>query len=80
MRRVFVDRIETRADGEPIAVLLAPLGEGDYLEWHAPLRWLPEGTREGDSLIVQFEHDPEARAQLRQEIEDLLRELQQDEE
>ncbi|CUU11038.1 Protein of unknown function (DUF3006) [Armatimonadetes bacterium GBS] len=80
MRRVFVDRIESRADGEPLAVLLVRRGEGDYLEWHAPLSWLPEGTREGDSLVVHFEPDPETRAQLRQEIEDLLRELQQDEE
>ncbi len=73
---VFVDRIEVVEEGEPLAVVLLQRAEGDYLEWLVPLNWLPEGTREGDWLTVQFTPAPELREQVHQEIEDLLRDLQ----
>ncbi len=75
MVRVFVDRIETTQEGRQLAVLLLRLGEGDYLHWLIPLEWLPEGTQEGDWLQVQFTPDPDTKAQIRQEIDNLLDEL-----
>jgi hypothetical protein len=78
MIRVFVDRIETDARGEPLAVLLAPVGEGDYLHWLCPLGWLPPDTREGSWLRVEFTPDPETQAEIGSEIESLLRELQEE--
>lgn len=79
MNRVFVDRIVEREEGEPLAVLIIQLAEGQFSEWVIPIRWLPEGTREGDTLIVRFEQDLQARQQLRQQITELLQELQQEE-
>jgi hypothetical protein len=76
MIRVFVDRIETDTRGEPLAVLIAPAGEGDYLHWLCPLAWLPLDTREGTWLRVEFTPDPETEAEMRSEIESLLQELQ----
>jgi hypothetical protein len=54
MIRAFVDRIETDERGEPLAVLLIALGEGDYLHWLCPLAWLPPDTREGSWLQVAY--------------------------
>jgi hypothetical protein len=76
MIRAFVDRIETDERGEPLAVLLIALGEGDYLHWLCPLAWLPPDTREGTWLQVAFIPDPETQAEMRSEIESLLQELQ----
>jgi hypothetical protein len=76
MIRAFVDRIETTERGEPIAVLLVALGEGDYLHWLCPLAWLPPNTHEGSWLQVAFTPDEQARADMRREIESLLQELQ----
>jgi len=76
MIRAFVDRIETSERGEPLAVLLIALGEGDYLHWLCPLAWLPPDTREGSWLRVEFTPDPETQAEMRSEIESLLQELQ----
>lgn len=78
MKRVFVDRIESRSAGEPLAVLIVRESEGEYYEWAVPYSWLPAGTREGDVLEVHFERDSESRQQLHQEIADLLDELQQE--
>lgn len=78
MRRLFVDRIETTERGERIAVLLVPIGEGDYIEWLCPAEWLPPDTREGSWLQVVFTLDEETRADTRHAIEDLLRKLQEE--
>jgi hypothetical protein len=78
MIRAFVDRIETTERGEPIAVLLVALGEGDYLHWLCPLAWLPPDTREGTWLQVVFTPDEQAQAEMRSEIENLLQELQEE--
>ena len=78
MIRVFVDRIETDTRGEPFAVLLVALGEGDYLHWLCPLAWLPPDTREGSWLRVEFAPDPETQAEVGSEIKSLLRELQEE--
>ncbi|MGQ9900752.1 MAG: DUF3006 family protein [Fimbriimonadales bacterium] len=78
MRRLFVDRIETTEQGERIAVLLVPLSEGDYLEWLCPAEWLPPDTHEGSWLQVAFTLDEATRTEMRQEIEELLRELHEE--
>ena len=76
MIRAFVDRIETDERGEPLAVLLVELDEGDYLHLLCPLAWLPPDTREGTWLQVVFTPDEQAQAEMRSEIESLLQELQ----
>jgi hypothetical protein len=78
MIRAFVDRIETDERGEPLAVLLVELDEGDYLHWLCPLAWLPPDTREGSWLRLEFTPDPETQAEVGSEIESLLRELQEE--
>jgi hypothetical protein len=78
MIRAFVDRIETDERGEPLAVLLVELDEGDYLHWLCPLAWLPPDTREGTWLQVVFTPDEQAQAEMRSEIENLLQELQEE--
>ncbi|GIV09455.1 MAG: hypothetical protein KatS3mg019_1546 [Fimbriimonadales bacterium] len=75
MIRAFVDRIELTERGEPLAVLLIRLGEGDYLQWLCPVEWLPEGVREGDWLQVEFQPDAETQQAVGDEVEALLREL-----
>jgi hypothetical protein len=60
MIRAFVDRIETDERGEPLAVLLVELDEGDYLHWLCPLAWLPPDTREGSWLQVAFTPDEQS--------------------
>lgn len=76
MIRAFVDRIEPTDSGGALAMLLVPLREGEYLHWLCPLEWLPPGTREGSWLRVEFTPDAETQAAMRDEIESLLRELQ----
>lgn len=78
MTRVFVDRIEPTETGASLAVLLVPIGAGDYLQWLCPAEWLPEGVREGDWLQIEFRPDAETKQAIREEIDALLDELMQE--
>ncbi|MDW8052874.1 MAG: DUF3006 family protein, partial [Armatimonadota bacterium] len=73
-----VDRIETTEQGDALAVLLIRHSDGEYLRWLCPLAWLPPNTQEGDWLCIQFTPDAGTKAEVRAEIESLLRELQEE--
>lgn len=66
--RIVIDRIE----GD-LAVLV--LYDDDRLKFNLPLRYLPEGAREGDHLQMSFTEDEAGRESERQRIGDLLSEL-----
>lgn len=67
--RVFIDRIE-----EDRAVLLVG-DEALVASWPASL--LPSGVREGEYCIIRWESDPNATAQAKARVEDLIRRLSQ---
>lgn len=65
--KIVIDRIE-----EDKAVLL--IGETETRSvW--PRKYLPQGVTEGDHLEVSFRVDPEATRSAKQGVEDLLRQL-----
>ena len=66
--RIVIDRIE----GD-LAVLV--LYEDDQVKFNLPLRYLPEGVREGDHLQMSFAEDEASRESEKQRISDLLNEL-----
>ena len=66
--RVVVDRIE----GD-LAVLV--LYDDDRVKFNLPLRYLPEGVREGDHLRISFGEDEASRVSEEKRIDDLLSEL-----
>ncbi|HMG35246.1 MAG TPA: DUF3006 domain-containing protein [Blastocatellia bacterium] len=66
--KLVVDRIE----GE-LAVLL--VYDDDRIRINVPLSLLPEGTREGDHLNVQFSRDEEGRRLEEDRVTRLMREL-----
>lgn len=66
--RVVVDRIE----GD-LAVLV--LYDDDRVKFNLPLRYLPEGVREGDHLQMSFGEDEASRGSEKKRIDDLLSEL-----
>ncbi|HXG64612.1 MAG TPA: DUF3006 domain-containing protein [Blastocatellia bacterium] len=66
--KVEVDRFE----GD-LAVLV--LSDDDKVKFNLPRKYLPEGIKSGDHLTMSFKVDKEARAKVKGEIEDLLKEL-----
>ena len=66
--RIVIDRIE----GD-LAVLV--LYEDDRVRFNLPLRYLPEGVREGDHLQMGFAEDEASREAEKSRIEGLLSEL-----
>ena len=66
--RIVIDRIE-----EDLAVLV--LYEDDSVKFNLPLRYLPEGVREGDHLQMSFTGDEASREAEKKRIGDLLSEL-----
>ena len=66
--RVVIDRIE----GD-LAVLV--IYDDDRVKFNLPVRYLPQGAREGDHLQVSFVSDEVSRELERKRVEDLLKEL-----
>ena len=66
--KVVIDRVE----GE-LAVLV--VYDDDRVKFTLPLRYLPEGAREGDHLLMSFTEDEESRESEKNRIDDLLKEL-----
>lgn len=69
--RLTVDEIEPDANDTPLATLVSDGGE----QLTVPLSRLPQGTRVGDVLRVDFTPDPDERARRRQHIANLQRRL-----
>jgi hypothetical protein len=66
--KLVVDRIE----GD-LAVLV--LYDDDGVKFDLPLRYLPEGVKEGDHLLMNFREDEASRASEQKRVDDLLKEL-----
>jgi hypothetical protein len=66
--KLVIDRIE----GD-LAVLV--LYDDDGVKFDLPLRYLPDGVREGDHLLMNFREDEASRASEQKRVDDLLKEL-----
>ncbi|HJZ67233.1 MAG TPA: DUF3006 domain-containing protein [Blastocatellia bacterium] len=66
--KVVIDRIE----GDLAVVALY---DDDQVKFNLPVRYLPDGAREGDHLRMSFEQDEISRETDKKRIDDLLREL-----
>ena len=66
--KVVIDRIE----GD-LAVLV--LYDDDGVKFNLPLRYLPDGVREGDHLQMNFREDEASRGSEQKRVDDLLKEL-----
>jgi len=66
--KLVVDRIE----GD-LAVLV--LYDDDSVKFDLPLRYLPDGVREGDHLQMDFREDEASRGSDKKRVDDLLNEL-----
>lgn len=66
--KLFIDRIE----GD-LAVLV--LYDDDGVKFDLPLRYLPDGVREGDHLLMNFREDEASRGSEQKRVDDLLKEL-----
>jgi DUF3006 family protein len=66
--KLAVDRIE----GD-LAVLV--LYDDDGVKFDLPLRYLPDGVKEGDHLLMNFREDEASRASEQKRVDDLLKEL-----
>jgi hypothetical protein len=66
--KLIVDRIE----GETAVVTAA---DDASTSFSVPVRYLPEGTREGDHLQLSFTRDEVSRKAARDRVESLLDEL-----
>jgi len=65
---VEVDRVE---DG--IAVLV--LSDDDKVKFNLPVKYLPEGARDGDHLQVRLKMDERSREEQKTRVSELLKEL-----
>ena len=66
--KVVVDRLE-----EEIAVIV--LFDDDSVKFNLPVKYLPDGTRDGDHLQITFAVDRQSRQAQKQKIDDLLKSL-----
>jgi Protein of unknown function (DUF3006) len=66
--KVVIDRIE----GD-LAVIV--IYDDDRVKFNLPVRYLPEGLREGDHLLMSFEEAEASRESEKNKIDDLLKEL-----
>ena len=66
--KVVIDRVE----GD-LAVIA--LFDDDSVHFNLPVKYLPEGVKEGDHLHMAFTVDKESRQSQKQKVADLLKEL-----
>jgi hypothetical protein len=66
--KVVIDHVE----GD-LAVIV--IYDDDRVKFNLPLRYLPEGLREGDHLQMSFEEAEASRESEKNKIDDLLKEL-----
>ena len=66
--KLVVDRIEGN-----LAVLV--LYDDDAVKFDLPLRYLPDGVREGDHLLMNLREDEGSRGSEQKRVDDLLKEL-----
>lgn len=66
--KLFIDRIE----GD-LAVLV--LFDDDRVKFDLPLRYLPDGAKEGDHLLMDLREDESSRGSEQKRVDDLLKEL-----
>jgi hypothetical protein len=66
--KMVIDRIE----GD-LAVIV--LYDDDSVKFNLPVKYLPEGTRDGDHLRLNFEADKKSRESEKKRVDDLLKDL-----
>ena len=66
--KVVIDRIE----GD-LAVIV--LYDDDRVKFNLPVKYLPEGVRDGDHLRLGFDVDKQSRGVVKKRVEDLLKDL-----
>ena len=66
--KVEIDRVE-----DDVAVLV--LSDDDEVKFNLPVRYLPEGARDGDHFRVSFKADEKGRDEQKARVNNLLKEL-----
>ncbi len=66
--KVEIDRVEGG-----IAVVV--LADDDKVKFNLPVKYLPEGARDGDHLQLIFKVDEKSREETKSRVSDLLKEL-----
>ncbi|HKG22860.1 MAG TPA: DUF3006 domain-containing protein [Blastocatellia bacterium] len=66
--KVEIDRVE---DGLAVIVL----SDDDKVKFNLPVKYLPDGARDGDHLRVTFKLDEKSRGEQKARVSDLLKEL-----
>jgi len=66
--KVVIDRLE-----DDLAVIV--MFDDDSVQFNLPVKYLPEGVKEGDHLQMNFGVDKESRQSQKQKVADLLKEL-----
>lgn len=66
--KAVIDRLE-----EDIAVIV--LDDDDGVKFNLPVKYLPDGARDGDHLQVTFAMDRQSRDAQKQKVADLLKSL-----
>lgn len=66
--KVVIDRIEGN-----LAVLV--VFDDDRVKFNLPVRYLPDGLKDGDHLLMNFREDEASRKSQQKRVDDLLNEL-----
>ncbi|HVF90782.1 MAG TPA: DUF3006 domain-containing protein [Blastocatellia bacterium] len=66
--KVEIDRVEG-------ALAVVVLSDDDKVKFNLPVKYLPEGVRDGDHLQVTFKLDEKSRDEQKTRVSDLLKEL-----
>ena len=66
--KVIIDRVE-----DDLAVIV--LADDDSVHFNLPIKYLPDGVRDGDHLQLTFALDRDSREAARRKTADLLKEL-----
>ena len=66
--KIVIDRIE-----DDLAIVV--LYDDDSVKFNLPIKYLPDGAKEGDHLQMTFDMDKESRESAKKKVADLLAEL-----
>lgn len=72
MISAYLDRIEEMEDDSASAVLLVEEEDDEFIEFVLPAKFLPEGTSEGEYLLIKLSRDQDKTKEALDEAHELL--------